>query len=193
MALVTATEYRTYAGLASGDAPTDAVITAAISRYQALIEGYCDRAFEEADYVDYHYDFAARELILRNYPVIEIASVTVDGESASVSGLQVKLDDGVIRNSEAEITGDLVTVEYTAGYEVIPPEVKQITLTLVDGFIRGESGGVNALRTIRRETVYGVASYDYEGVRNDALYGSPYAELGPYVSVLAKYRRMEIA
>jgi hypothetical protein len=192
MAIITAAEYRTYAGLADDDAPTNAVITAAITRYQSLVEGYCDRELEEADYTDTVYDFDQRELLLRNWPVIEVASVTVDGEAAAVADLQVKLDEGVIRNSEAEITGDLVVVEYTAGYEEMPPEIKAVMLTLVDGFLRGESGGVNALRTVRRETVYGVSSIDYEGVRNDQLFGAPYAELGPYVSVLAKYRRLEV-
>lgn len=191
MAIITAAEYRTYAGLADDDAPTDTVLTAAITRYQSLVEGYCDRAFDETDYEETHYDVSAPELILRNWPVIEVASVTVDGESATVADLQIKLDDGVIRNSEDEITGDVVAVVYTAGYEEMPRELKEVMLTLVHGYLREESGGLSTLRTIRRETIYGVSSIDYEGVRNDVLYGTPYAELGPYVSILAKYRRLE--
>jgi hypothetical protein len=191
MAIITATEYRTYAGLGANDAPTDAVITAAITRYQAMIEGYCQRSFEEADFTDVFYDFDQRELLLSNWPVVEVSSVTVDEESATVADLQIKLDDGVVRNASSEISGDVVTVVYTAGYEEIPRDLKEILLTLVDGFLKEMSGGVNTLRTVRRETVYGVSSMDYEGVRNDELFGTPYAELGPYVSVLAKYCRME--
>ena len=78
---------------------------------------------------------------------------------------------------------------YSAGYSNAPYEIKVVLATLVEGYLEGVTGGLAEVQGVKKETVFGVASLDYgdPGAMASA-YGTPYAELGPYVSVLEKYR-----
>jgi len=193
MALLDADDYREYILPATTDA-TDDAIEAALARYQSFIEAYIQYALEDAAYTESYYQVSGQpQLSLLHRPVISLTSVTVDGTAVSTSDIEVDLTAGVINNYSREISGDVVTVVYTAGYATCPADLKYVLLTLANGLLEGETGGLNALSRKRRETIFGVASVDYEPERSTAVYGASFAELGPYVTILDNYRRYAVA
>jgi hypothetical protein len=88
-----------------------------------------------------------------------------------------------------------VVVTYTGGYSEAPYEVKVALMTLAQAYLVGVNGGLVTLTAGHKEVVAGVGSIDYgaSSASQLAIFGTPYAELGPYVSILEKYREPSLA
>lgn len=185
-AFITAAEYKN----ATGDTThTDAEIREALERYTALIEGYLQRVIMKTArtefLVDIHYD----PLPLAGYPVVSITSVTFD-DSTTLDPTKYPLDKvaGMFYHRGA-LLDRTATIVYEGGYDVAPSDLRAVLLTLTTGYLEGVSGGLNDLHSVKKETVMGVATVEYSGGLSDAAGGSAaYAELGPYVTVLDRYR-----
>ena len=168
--------------------PTDVDITLALARYTALIEGFCGRSFSYQTCCETHYNVGLGPIGLNVYPVGEVTGITVKGESKDLSQYQIHKSAGLIYH-EGSLYAQDVRVQYVGGFAEAPYEVKVALSTLVSAYLSGEHGGVETLQSGRKEVVQGVGSIDYGGSQQQtAAFGSPYAELGPYVSILEKFR-----
>lgn len=185
MVLLTTAEYKALTGDVTH---TDAEIAMALARYSGLIEGYTQRALM----LDTHEDVVVRTpydpLALRYYPVYAVTSVVAGADTYDPARFTVDKMAGLLYH-DGLLTDRTVTVHYDAGYEELPTDIRAVLLTLTTGYLEGVSGGLNDLHSVKKETVMGVATVEYSGGLSDAAGGSAaYAELGPYVTVLDRYR-----
>ena len=191
MSILTVAQYRTMTqtpATTPATPPTDTDIQLALNRYTGLIVGYTGRSFSMLVRQELHDPAGPGPLQLNVYPISELHEVRVDGEIAAVDAYPVHKAAGLIQHGGAYY-GKTVMVTYAAGLDPAPYEIQTTLATLVEGYLAGASGGVSTLTGARKEVVMGVASIEY-GTTSQmyADYGTPYAELGPYVSVLEKYR-----
>jgi hypothetical protein len=173
--------------------PTDTSISLAFARFTGLIEGYTGRSFALMARCETHYCEGSGPLQLSVFPISEVTGLTVDGLDVDPGAYPVHKANGSILHGGA-LWKQKVAVSYTAGYQDAPAEIRTALATLVESYLSGATGGVNELQAARKETVMGVSSIDY-GTPGTAFagFGDPYAELGPYTSVLAKYREPGMA
>jgi hypothetical protein len=198
MAILTATEYRTYAGLAPTDAPTDAKIDRAIWRYESLVEGYLQRVMARVRQSEKYYFIDTANLVLARWPVLNVYAIT-DGASKTfdVTRMLIHHSKGEIYHRGLLAGQETVQVDYEAGWDInsLPDDIKVVVFALAEALLSGSGGGSAALSSapIKKETMHGVATIEYDTSllvdSGDGGIGSGrYAELGPYVSVLDKYR-----
>lgn len=193
MPILTVAQYRAFTGQAD-DPPSDADIQLALYRYEALIEGYCQREFSLVERQEKYIDNDEDPLQLNHWPVTEVATVEVGGVETDLAALVIHYAAGLIYHAGA-LYYQTPTITYTAGYQDAPYEIKTVLATLVKGYLDGVSGGINEIRPVSSETVFGVGRTDYKVSAADvAAYaaGGAYAELGSFTSTLDKYRRVSI-
>lgn len=189
MPILTVAQYRTISQT-PGTPPSDEDIQLALDRYTALIEGYTGRSFTFSSRCETHYPGPNSQIQLNVYPVTELLSLSVDDIDTDIASSTLHRAAGLIHPATSSgFSGRKVVVAYTAGYQDAPYEIKIALATLVEGYLAGTSGGVNELAPMKKEAVMGVASVEYGNSGQDySMFGTPYAELGSYVSVLERYR-----
>ena len=186
--MLTVTQFREMTAMAD-DPPSDATITIALNRYIALIEGFIGRSFALTSYSE-TYSVGTGHIVLNTHPVTQVTSIN---GSADLTPYAIRKSSGII-DHKGLLTGTEVTVAYTGGYVDAPYELKVVLSTLTQAFLAGTHGGTGALETGRKEVVFGVSSVDTgSSAQQFEPYGDLYAELGPYVSVLEKYREPALA
>lgn len=147
MALCSPDDVITFGGLTD---PDWELLEALVERASAVVEDYCGRSFELAEY-DERYDIAADQstLTLNNYPVTAVAALyDAVGEGRSerqVDSSQFILDPdaGLIRLMEGTFTPGRgsVRVVYTAGYATPPAPVVHAAVMLALGWYRERPDG----------------------------------------------------
>jgi hypothetical protein len=113
---------------ASGD---DALLTRLITAVSVGIQSWLNRTLASASYTETRNGTGTKRLVLSNYPVSAVASVTVDG--VAVPSYNFVFDQYGI-----ELAGDVfprgtgnVVVAYTAGYTEVPADIEQACIELV--------------------------------------------------------------
>jgi hypothetical protein len=190
--ILTVAQYRAMAQEAD-TVHTNGQITLALARYTAFIEGFTGRRFQSGSLTENFYNCDNGPLQLRDYPVTEITSIKNNGSSVSTDGFDIHKTAGLIYHY-GFLRGLDIVVEYIGGYDEAPYEVKSALMTLTSAYLNGDYGGVETLTAGRKEVVMGVGSIDYGNTAQQLeLFGTPYAELGPFVSILEKYREPTLA
>ncbi len=167
-ALTTVEKYKTYMELDLDDTSRDAAIEIAINAVSEWLEGECRRKFVLATYSETLQGNGRSKLLLPQYPVQCIQNLlpeqayTLLPEEGSLYCL-------------AGWQGE-ITVEYTAGYPVIPPDLETACMDCVT--MRLEMKSSNHLKT----EVIGP-------LRSEYLAELPYA----IQSVIDSYRRVVVA
>lgn len=98
-----------------------------INACSTAIEEYCERKFKEQTYSDEEYDGnGTKYILLRQFPVKTITSVSVDGVLLDASEYKVKKTNGtLIRVNSVWPQGDInISVTYTAGLSEVPAPVE---------------------------------------------------------------------
>jgi hypothetical protein len=133
MAIVEINAYKDYIGLSGTSEDTKLQIL--IDAVNLSINAYVGRELEEAEYDEIYDGPGTDALCLRNFPIVrgesDLVTVTVAGveldESADYTeyGWYIQnVNDGIIFNRGCWPSGrDIIQVEYTAGYAVIPADV----------------------------------------------------------------------
>lgn len=114
-------------------------LTGILDAAAGLISRFCRRTFEETTYTgEYYSGTGATKLLLRNYPVKELASIyKVTGRTGLVEstelvdadGYEVDYDAGIIwRDLGWEAGKRNYKVTHKSGYSTIPPELKNVSL-----------------------------------------------------------------
>lgn len=146
--LVTKEEYKAYVGITSTN--SDDELTAIIPKVSEYVKTYCRRTF-----VDYVNDSKTEttnagygpSIIPKEYPLISVSSVDYSSDYGQTYTSLVEFTDYVV-DVEAglitSVTGDFPSlingyqITYTAGYEVIPEDLKLAVLDLVTYYVKND-------------------------------------------------------
>lgn len=146
MNLISLDEYKAIKGV-RGDNATDDRIECLIIQISELIKSYCERTF--CDYVNTnkvetrYKIWPEIALEVDETPVIEIVSVTINGETVSAT-LRSQYDNIVRTDGERWSSGTPITVTYKAGYykldgnnrvEDVPQPIKLAAADLIEYYI----------------------------------------------------------
>lgn len=101
-------------------------------------------------------------LILPEYPVAAIASVSIDGQPLDASDYRTKADEGIlIRKSCPWPVGAVVRVDYTAGYDPVPRDLIRGLLTLAWIYADRQDPEANADEGEAKRVKLGPAEVEY--------------------------------
>lgn len=144
--LVTKAEYKAYAGISSTN--HDAIIELLIPKVSGLVKSICRRTF--VDYVDEAKvqisNGGFEYMLLHEFPVLAVSSVEQSTDYGQTYTALVEYEDFALDRTDDTlrpigldafpklINGYRVT--YTAGYEVLPEELKLAVLDLITYYIR---------------------------------------------------------
>jgi len=157
--LVTKAEYKAYMGISSTN--SDAEIDFLIPKVSDLVKTYCRRTF--IDYYDEAkievFDGGFKTIILKETPVVTVNSVAYSADYGKTYTNLIKFTDYVVRadyvlslNSMGfpeQING--YRVNYFAGYEVVPGDLKLAVLDLIEYYSRN-NGAVHSTRDLNPNT-----------------------------------------
>lgn len=85
MALITNTEFKTYAGITVST--YDTLITDLIAQVQAEAERWCGRTFDTATFTEKHDGFGHDAILVRAPPITSISSVSIIGDDGVATAL----------------------------------------------------------------------------------------------------------
>lgn len=121
----------------------DATLSRLITAASGWLERWLNRQIRLADYDELRDGTGAATLVLKQYPVVAIASLAIDGRavpaagSATAPGYRI-VGRRVALNGYAFTRGiGNVAVSYSAGYAEVPPEIEQAAIELVARRYRG--------------------------------------------------------
>lgn len=147
--LITVAEYKAYAGISSTN--QDIELATTVQKVSRLVKNICRRTF--VDYVDEYktdvFSGGAPRILLPETPVLNVASVQFSNDYGKTYTKLVEFEDYVVdrdRDAIELIAGQLMEykrvnafkVTYTAGYEVIPEDLKLAIFDLVTYYVRNE-------------------------------------------------------
>ena len=147
--LVTVAEYKAYAGISSTN--QDSTLAIVVQKVSHLVKNICRRTF--VDYVDEYkvdtFSGGAPRILLPETPILSVASVQFSNDYGKTYTKLVEFEDYVVdrdRDAIELIAGQLMEykrvnafkVTYTAGYEVIPEDLKLAIFDLVTYYVRNE-------------------------------------------------------
>lgn len=133
--LTTVDAVKIYLGINSS--ADDVLIGSLVTAASAYIETWISRRFDIQNYTDLFNGYGGNSWVLRNYPVVSITSVTVNGSSisrsVSISSPGFDSDDiSVVLRGYTFCRGQLnCAIEYMGGYTVPPDEISQACIELV--------------------------------------------------------------
>lgn len=142
LALVTLDEAKAALKIPLADTSQDAALTQQIDAASAAVNNYCNRIFVVQAYQDqlryvYNWLYAGEPLRTRQFPIVvsggdALVAVFEDGASLDPAAWDVYPEEGAIyRLDGTTVTswrGTTILVDYTAGFDPIPPDVKGASL-----------------------------------------------------------------
>jgi len=149
ISLVTLTEYKNYAGIANPN--QDTVIANIIPKVSELVKTICRRTF--VDWVDdgkVEYFEGGEVFNLGEGPVLQVTSVEKSEDYGQTWTELVEYTDWVLKKTTHQIVpvsgtryfDELVNgykVTYTAGYEVLPEDLKLAVLDLITYYLKNDA------------------------------------------------------
>jgi hypothetical protein len=157
--LVTKAEYKAYMGISSAN--SDVEIDFLIPKVSDLVKTYCRRTF--IDFYDEAkievFDGGFKQIILKETPVVTVNSVAYSADYGKTYTSLVKFTDWVVRDDYVlslspmgfpeQING--YRINYFAGYEVVPGDLKLAVLDLIEYYSRN-NGAVHSTRDLNPNT-----------------------------------------
>ena len=158
--LVTLQEYKIHGGISSTN--QDAELNQLIPQVSELVKSYCNRTF--IDYYDEakteYFDGGFNKLLLKETPVVQVISVSESRNYGQTYTKLTKFTDWVQKNDEVislspqgfpeKVNG--YKVDYFAGYEVVPADLKIAVLDLIYYYMRSDSA-VHSTKSISPNTM----------------------------------------
>ena len=146
--LVTLAEYKAYVGITS--TTQDAQISSIIKSASQLCKTYCARTF--VDFVDDAttevYSGGTDKLILNEYPILSINSVEYSADYGKTYTSLVEFTDYTIDKEDGTLAPIMTStfpkqvnayrINYNAGFEVVPTDLKIAVLDLVAYYIKSD-------------------------------------------------------
>lgn len=130
-ALTSLVNVRAYLQFPATDTSKDTLLENLINRASAAIESDCGREFKTRTQTETHYlDEATRRLMVKQFPITAITSITDDGTALTADELADCENRETYIKLDTEREGK-VDVVYTAGYATIPADLEQACILLV--------------------------------------------------------------
>lgn len=124
--MIATSEIKTYLGI-SGSAQ-DALLTAIEEYVSGYVSGYCRRDFAASQKTESH-DGGVDTIFLKEFPIVSVDSVVVDGRTLSASEYTLYAEEGYIVG-HFPYGRKNVSVTYTAGFGTIPTDLKMLVVSL---------------------------------------------------------------
>jgi len=156
-----------YLGVDPLDLTRDAELTAYINRAIGMIEAYLGRGILTAAYTD-SLDVPGEHIKVKNWPLVTLTELKLDGEVQDLAELRLYLDLGMIKKISGfclvSMRGCFAEFSYTGGYpDPLPVWLEEsIIQTALSIKNDTESGGGGSSGNLKRESVQGVYSVEYE-------------------------------
>ena len=116
----------------------DSLLTRLITSVSNFIQTWLNRALSSATYTETYDGPIGTRMLVANYPVTAIASLSIDGATiplstdVTVAGYVLDTYGVILRGNYSFGNGrSNVEITYTAGYSVIPVEIEQAAIELV--------------------------------------------------------------
>lgn len=204
MPLISLEELKEAVGVAVSDNSKDQVLNVSLQTANALIAGYVGVDLSDSDteqaYIEV-VDNDARHMRLPAFPIIEIKSLSADGELMAPSNYQLNPRLGMvdfpmgIPGGQGARWGHRMVVTYTAGFEEVPQDLKMACTNMAAGlynlggtFASAATGGTGELKSL---TMFDAMSMSFDVGGNTAdgdAAGSPAAMIKAWKFILDKYR-----
>jgi len=160
-ALVTKEEVKEWLKLSGTD--DDDFLQSAINDWSDAIETRLNRVIISADHTDECHPGGKLAVLLKNIPVTEISSITVDDGALGISDYTVYPESGIVRLVSGKAFGGgpgSILVTYTGGYEEAPGDLKRCVKQIValEYYLSGH--GRKALAKRGESTGEGTATYE---------------------------------
>ncbi len=134
--LTTIGNVKEWLGLDSCD--DDALLTRMVSALSRYIQSWLNRDLLTASYSETRDGSGSRKIMMSNYPVTAVSSLTIDGLAipqavdSRGSGFMITPNLIVLVGGYAFTQGmQNVVISYTAGFAVTPPELEQACIELI--------------------------------------------------------------
>lgn len=157
MAIVSLEDVKTFLGIAEDDTSQDNRLAPVVDAFCVYIPTYLGRILEETEFEDELYDGTGLPtLVLKNYPITEITSITVNGDDfpevtyeermSSIIGYYIhNANNGILMNLSIWPRGrGNILISYKAGYDEIPADIIYATLKTMEHYwaLNKRSAGV---------------------------------------------------
>jgi len=183
LALVTLDQAKAALGIPIEDTSQDTALAAQIDSVSAAINAYCNRIFAVQEYTDQIRNvcgYWGEPLVTRQFPIVEadgvpLVTVSEGGLALDPAYLELHPETGSLYRLDSGSTAvgawtaPLILVEYTAGFDPVPPDVASAALEWL-GARWGNTGRDPGLRS---ETIPDLITQVYsDGGSNSASAGS---------------------
>lgn len=168
--LVTLESMKTSLDIASNDTTYDDFLTEQLNLISEAVELYCGRSFKKQNFTEVIYadelnENYLREIMLYHYPVSSITSFT-DKDGEAVTDYRLVKATGILRKKGGFVCSseDELTVQYKAGYDMVPFLIQSVVKTLVTERYNKKVAGVdlNFGTDVQRIAIPGTISIDYD-------------------------------
>jgi hypothetical protein len=199
--LLSVSQIKTALGIT--DASQDAALTVGASYATALLEDYLSRGLPQETRTEEFRDVCARKLWLSAYPVVSIASISVNGVEVGTDSLRLAKVNGFLHNTAAYWDSEFVAVTYLGGYlgTALPPVLKDVFLSLVSSYAsRGVGAGGGTVGMIKSVSIPDAVAVTFEtssgsNSSGSSATGDSYvpAEIAPYAGALMPFIRFVVS
>lgn len=140
-ALITVAEAKAHIGIASGDTTHDTLLESLIAEVSGFIDTYTKRTLQEQVGVSLRAVGEGNTIVLPQYPVASVASVTDEnGGSVPATDYTLKVDSGILKSKGGDWGNQEYTVACTCGYKTA-----------------GQTPGDLSLRTVPQALIFACA------------------------------------
>lgn len=164
--LTTLASVKSYLNIDTLNTGNDAELSRLITVTSGLIRNWINRDLTTAVYSDKLNGTNSINIMVPNYPITSIASITIGGLLIPIA--DYIYDDTVITllNGRYAPNGKMnVVVNYTAGYATVPPEVDQVCVEMVSKKFKHRDRIGLSSKGLAGETM----SYDLKDMREETL------------------------
>ena len=129
-----------------------------ITAASKAIQSYVNRDIVALDYVESYDGNDGAVMLLPNYPINSVASVTIDGETIPVGDFKTRgyrfTQNQLILNGYRFCKGmGNVTVSYNAGYSTVPENIEQFCIGTVQYWMNDRKRGGEVSQTMGGQTI----------------------------------------
>lgn len=196
-ALTTVQAVKDYLRIAPEDTSNDSSLERQINAVSEWLERYCNRHFEKSIYTELHIGHGRENLLLEQYPILSVESITVNENAVSASEYEIRSEEGILYRERLwpaksflegldwdPIQGKRnIEVVYTAGY-VLPKDDSTETPRTLPYDLEDACIQLVAIRHEKRGSEH-LSSETIGPLKSDFIDGIP-----PHIeSVLNKYKK----
>lgn len=196
--IVSLSEMKEFLSIPSGITDHDTFLTNQLTYVQEIVENYCRRKFEAANYTQkfyprQYYGLGTSQLMLAMYPIISVTSVTKDSSLVDSADYHFHKPSGTLFWNSGLVGSDFTEIVYRAGFESadMPATLKNVIYSIVEERYNKKNTGValNFGSDVQRISIPGAISIDFDYSLSNNDRSTPFGSvLGSQTNILDFYR-----